>query len=224
MIKQALILSSAPLVVATRLHAMVVKRGSNYPDKQALSDIDSALHQSAKKYTLVDLQPQKGLAVFLYTQSGRHTLLLASVHPGFRWAPQYYLKDSGVTKIVGLMHAFVGHAGEPDTVHAVWVEKTSRGKGLGMLLYEKAHSVSESGIGSSRDIGTMSLATWIRLYQKHTQIELRVNYGGTGLKAQPRECFKFRGNLITYVTPSGSGVNITQSNSDVDFRFVWVNP
>jgi hypothetical protein len=60
-------------------------------------------------------------------------------------------------------------------VEAVWVAPNLRGKGYGIGLYKLAHQLSRDGIESSDKLGSMSLATWLRIYKSVPKVQLVVD-------------------------------------------------
>jgi hypothetical protein len=97
-----------------------------------------------------------------------------------------------------------------DTVDRVWLTRSMRGKGYGQGMYRLAHQFSARGIRSSTDLGTMSLATLIRLYRNENDV--RLMYEG---REVPRNEVKINGANILF------GESNLCSPKSGDFQFVW---
>lgn len=100
--------------------------------------------------------------------------------------------------------------GELDTVVAAWLAPCMRGKGYGEGLHRLAYQMSENGICSSDDIGTMSLATLIRLYQKELKMDLVYRD-----EIIPRDQVRIHGTIILH-----GKLNLCSWQTG-DFRFEW---
>jgi hypothetical protein len=80
-----------------------------------------------------------------------------------------------VDELLGYINVDNGALDEPDAldlVDAVWLTDSMRGRGYGEGFFRLAYQMSKSGIRTSVDLGSMSLATLIRLYQKEQSIRL----------------------------------------------------
>jgi hypothetical protein len=108
-----------------------------------------------------------------------------------KWQSVYYLVDSTIDlqhaltnalkiKSPALMRSVVNNVigcvqiehGPLDEIDTVWVAPQFVGKGYGEGLHRLAYQQSKRGIQSSVNLGTQSLMTLIRLYQKEPKIQL----------------------------------------------------
>lgn len=117
------------------------------------------------------------------------------------------LKDLGVRSIDAFIELDLD-----DRVSAVWVEPQLRGKGYGAALYKLAYQLSPKGIESSDDLGSMSLAVWLKLYAKDKKVQIVVKG-----KTVPRSSIRIQGMTIKC---KGYTENLT-SPTGPKFRFRW---
>jgi hypothetical protein len=112
-----------------------------------------------------------------------------------------------VDKLLGYIS--VDH-GDLDTIDAVWLTPSMRGKGYGDGLYRLAYQMSERGIRSSTELGTPSLATLIRLYKK--EYSMGLVYDDMGV---PRDQVQAEGADMWW-----GNLNLCDPETG-DFRFHW---
>lgn len=98
----------------------------------------------------------------------------------------------------------------PELVDAVWLTDSMRGRGYGEGLFRLAYQMSRTGIRTSVDLGSMSLATLLRLYQKEHSI--RLIYGNAEV---PRDTVVLDGTDIWW-----NNLNLCAANTG-EFRFEW---
>lgn len=188
---------------AQRLRAMPITKGDNYEEGQDVAN--SLLNSRCSEWEILKTgnqivveQTSENLRRFAYATGDVKTLPKSGT-----------LAGAGITSI----DAFITIVTRGESVSAVWVASKMRSKGLGKSLYELAHTHSKKGLTSSDDLGTMSLALWLSLYQKHPSIKIRID----GIKSVDRSRVHIKGLDINV-----DGEDEALTNPDgPDFTFWW---
>ena len=143
----------------TRLRAMSITKGNNYPDVE--KDIENILYEEASRFKILNFHKKQ---ILLSVKFHGTIYLLATMDAGIEEFREDR-KTGYLTDCAKSVDAFI-HLNAKGVVEGIWVAKKIRGKGYGKVLYRVAHENSTAGISSSRDLSESSLATWLSLYKE----------------------------------------------------------
>jgi GNAT superfamily N-acetyltransferase len=197
-----------------RIQAMPIIQGDNYTLGQ----------EDAEKYVekykvgnlkLINSSKSDNLALFMTPIKAKsYTFMLVELLPGkLKSLTDGELKLSDITKkpvaTIDLQRNFSGNL---DSVHSVWVDKEYRNRGFGKTLYAIAHHYAKKSLGSSSNLGSLSLAVWLSLYKQNH--EIYIEYKG---HTCDRKDIKIDGMKIF---DTRQKIELTAPKSDV-FLFIW---